>query len=294
MTVEREFTYLQTNGVTLHVVQAGPKDGEPVFLLHGFPEFWYGWHRQIDALAAAGFRVWAPDQRGYNLSSKPHAVEAYRVGELVRDILGLIDQSGHEKVNLVGHDWGGVVAWTLAMRAPERLKKLAILNIPHPSVFARNLRQNRQQQLKSWYVGLFQIPMLPELLLGAGDANGLAMTLFTSSNPGTFRDADIAQYTKAWKRPGAITGMLGWYRALGRSPSSVMPSGEQDNRVHVPTLMLWGTKDIALDVSNAQPSIDMCDDGELHLFEDAGHWIAHEKPEVVNAHLIEFFKETKE
>lgn len=292
MTVEREHYYLETNGVTLHVVQAGPKDGEPVFLLHGFPEFWYGWNKQIDALAAAGFRVWAPDQRGYNLSSKPHGIEAYRVGELVRDILGLIDQCGHEKVNLVGHDWGGVVAWTLAMRAPERLKKLAILNIPHPAVFARTLRENRRQQLKSWYVALFQIPVLPELLLGGGDANGLAMMMFQSSNPGTFNDADIAQYTKAWKRPGALTGMLGWYRAIGRSPSSVMPGG--DVRVHVPTLMLWGEKDIALDVSSAQPSIDLCDDGRLFTFNDAGHWIAHEKPEVVNAHLIEFFKETKE
>ncbi|MDX2163292.1 MAG: alpha/beta hydrolase [bacterium] len=288
---ELEHYYFDTNGVTLHVVQAGPKDGEPVILLHGFPEFWYGWHKQIDALAQAGFRVTAPDQRGYNLSSKPSAVEAYRVRELVADIIGLIDVLGYETVNLVGHDWGGVVAWTLAMRHPERFKKLGILNIPHPSVFARTLRTDRRQQLKSWYTVFFQLPLLPEWLLTGGDANGAALLMFNSSNPGTFTDADIAEYVKAWKRPGAMTGMLNWYRAVGRKPDSMLSrtDDKRDTRIHMPTLMIWGTNDIALDASMAQPSIDMCDDGRLVTFSDAGHWIAHEKPEEVNRLLIDFF-----
>ncbi|MFN8527593.1 MAG: alpha/beta hydrolase [Anaerolineae bacterium] len=285
--VDLEYTYLDTNGVTLHVVQAGPKDGEPVLLLHGFPEFWYGWKAQIQALAAAGFRVWAPDQRGYNLSSKPKAVEAYRMHQLVADVIGLIDQSGHERLHLVGHDWGGAVAWSVAMRHPDRLKKLAILNIPHPAVFLETVRSNPYQMLKSWYMGFFQLPLLPEALLTGGDANGAAIMLFASSNPGTFKDQDIAEYVKAWKRPGAMTGMINWYRALFRSPSSGTPRG--DVRIHVPTLMLWGEDDVALDASMAQPSIALCDEGKLITYPDAGHWIAHEKAEEVNRQLIGFF-----
>jgi len=291
---ELETYYIDVNNVTLHVKMAGPTDGDVVLLLHGFPEFWYGWKAQIDVLASAGYRVIVPDQRGYNLSSKPSAVEAYRMRELVADVIGLIDYSGHEKVYLVGHDWGGGVAWATAIRRPERIRKLAILNTPHPGVFLDQLRSNPVQMLRSVYMGVFQIPALPEAMLMIGDGMGAANLLRLGSKPGTFKDADIAEYIKAWKRPGAMTAMLNWYRASGRKPSSANPSSggaSPSPRVTVPTLLIWGTKDVALGEELASPSIAMCDEGRLVTFTEAGHFIAHEKPDEVNALLVEFISE---
>ena len=286
--VELETYYIDVNGVSLHVKMAGPTDGEPVILLHGFPEFWYGWKAQIEYLANAGYRVIAPDQRGYNLSDKPKAIEAYRMRELVADVIGLIDHIGQDKVFLVGHDWGGAVAWSTALRHPNRLKKLTILNTPHPAVFARTLREDWRQTTRSWYMGLFQVPLLPEALLSFADSVGAARMLISTAKPGTFNDADIAEYIKAWSRPNALTGMINWYRAVGRSPKSGTPQG--DLRVHVPTLLIWGTQEVALIEDLAQPSIDLCDDGRLVKFNDAGHWIAHEKPNEVNELLDEFLR----
>lgn len=145
-----------SSGVALHVAQAGPQDGPVVILLHGFPEFWYGWREQILALAAAGFRVWAPDQRGYNLSEKPRGVRNYRLDALARDIVGLMDAAGVERACVVGHDWGAAVAWWLGINYPNRLAKLAILNVPHPAVFLPFLRSHPGQMLKSWYMLFFQ------------------------------------------------------------------------------------------------------------------------------------------
>jgi len=165
--MELEHTYINTNGIRLHVVQAGPKSGVPVVLLHGFPEHWYGWRKQIPALVEAGCRVIVPDQRGYNLSDKPQGVENYGVYTLVDDVIGLIKALDYDKVNLVGHDWGAVVAWTLAVTHPECLHKLTILNVPHPAVMRRFLRRDLDQMRRSWYAGFFQIPWLPEKILSA-------------------------------------------------------------------------------------------------------------------------------
>ena len=160
MNLEEQF--IQTNGIRLHVVEAGPKSGPPVILLHGFPEFWYGWRKQIPVLAEAGFRVIVPDQRGYNLSDKPKGVRAYKLNQLTSDILGLIDALEYEKVNLVGHDWGAVVAWTLGIRNAERLHRLSIMNVPHPAVMKRFLQRDIEQLRRSWYAILFQLPWIPE------------------------------------------------------------------------------------------------------------------------------------
>src|SRR5512147_1596019 len=160
--MELEHSTIKTNGIQHHVVQAGPKSGIPVVLLHGFPEFWYGWRKQITALAAAGCRVIVPDQRGYNLSDKPKGVKAYGVFTLVDDIIGLIDALGYEKVNLVGHDWGAGVAWILAILHPERLHRLSIMNVPHPAVMRRFLMRDLEQIRRSWYIFLFQLPWIPE------------------------------------------------------------------------------------------------------------------------------------
>jgi pimeloyl-ACP methyl ester carboxylesterase len=156
---------IKTNGITLHVVEAGPVDGPPVILLHGFPEAWYSWRYHIKSLAAAGYHVLAPDQRGYNLSDKPKGVKAYRLGELALDIVGLLDQIGQPKAVIIGHDWGAAVGWYLATCYPERVEKYIALNVPHPSLMPILLRRYPRQLLKSWYVIFFQLPWLPELAI---------------------------------------------------------------------------------------------------------------------------------
>jgi len=131
-----QFRLVETNGVRLHIAEGGPADGPLVLLLHGFPEFWYGWRKQIPALMEAGFHVVAPDQRGYNLSDKPRGIDAYRVGVLAGDAFGLMDAFGHERASVVGHDWGAAVAWRMALQRPERVERLGIINVPHPLVLA--------------------------------------------------------------------------------------------------------------------------------------------------------------
>jgi pimeloyl-ACP methyl ester carboxylesterase len=285
--MQYETTYIETNGIKLHVVMAGPKDGQPVFLLHGFPEFWYGWRKQIEPLAKAGYRVIVPDQRGYNLSDKPKGVKAYSLDKLVADILGLIDALGYKKVNLIGHDWGAVVAWAFAIWHPERLYKLGILNVPHPAVMMNFLRRGDPEQLRrSWYVFAFQIPWLPEYFLRKNDWRNAVRVLRGSGKIHTFTNEDITEYKKAWSQPGAMTAMLNWYRAIGRHRPK-MPDG---SRVKVPTLMMWGMQDIALSHRMARPSMDYCEDGKLVFFEDATHWVQHDAAEDVTTCLLDFLR----
>ncbi len=277
-----------TNGVNLHVVMAGPKDGPLVIMLHGFPEFWYGWRRQIPALAAAGYHVWAPDQRGYNRSDKPQGVGAYAIDTLARDIVGLIEASGREQVYLVGHDWGAAVAWWVAGKHPERVKKLVILNVPHPAVMRRTVLEDDEQRKKSWYIFFFQLPWLPERSLTADDFTNMVRALKGSSRRGTFSAEDIAAYKQAWSQPGAVSSMLNWYRAVVRRQAQ----GVEVGRIRPPTLMIWGANDFALSRTMAQPSIDLCDDGRLVFLEEASHWVQHEEPETVNRLLLEFLGAT--
>jgi pimeloyl-ACP methyl ester carboxylesterase len=276
---------IETNGVRLHVVTAGNPGGKPVVLLHGFPEFWYGWRRQIPALAAAGYRVIVPDQRGYNLSEVPKGVRAYRSEELVADVLGLLDHFGYERVRLAGHDWGAAVAWSLAIHHPDRLEKLAILNVPHTDVMWQTIRSSPRQLLKSWYIGFFQIPGLADGLLRMGNFAGAVRLLRSSGRAGTFSEADLEEYRQAWNNSVGLTGMINWYRAAVRyrSHSSV------DRRVHVPVLILWGRRDVALSAGMAQGSLELCDDGRLVYFDDATHWVQHNAAQAVNRELIAFF-----
>lgn len=275
-----ENNYIETNGVRLHVVQAGPQSGIPVVLLHGFPEFWYGWRKQIPALAEAGCRVIAPDQRGYNLSDKPRGVKAYRLQHLVEDMLGLIDALEYEKVNIVGHDWGALVAWMLAIQQPKRLHRLGIINVPHPAVMRRFLTRDPEQMGRSLYALFFQLPWLPELTVRLS----ASLSLRRTGHGNAFTDEDIRKYKEAWSQPGALTSMLNWYRAAARH----QPHITEDMRVRVPTLMLWGVKDVALSYRMARPSLDYCAKGNLIFFPDATHWVQHEEAEEVNRHLVSF------
>jgi len=286
-----EHTYFSTNGIRLHVVQAGPADGPLVVLLHGFPEFWFGWRHQIGALTQAGYRVVVPDQRGYNLSDKPKGVDNYRVATLAADVVGLLDALGQEQCFLVGHDWGAAVAWETAIRYPGRIQKLAILNVPHPDVMTRFILSNPAQMRKSWYIFFFQLPLIPEAILRANDWNPAMKMLTGSGQPGSFTEADIQQYRQAWRRKDSMKSMINWYRAAFRGAlrGPWYPAKVVARRVSIPTLILWGKNDVALSYQMAQPSVDLCDDGRLVTFEQATHWVQHDEAEAVSQHLLVFF-----
>lgn len=271
--------------VTLHAICAGRSEGPVVVLLHGFPEFWYGWHRQVEPLAAAGFRVIVPDQRGYNLSSKPRGVASYALRELVSDVITIADQLGQQKIFLAGHDWGAALAWSTALLHPERVAKLAVLNVPHPSVMRRYVYTRLPQTLRSWYIFFFQIPRLPETFLSAFNFRMAAKALQGSSRPGTFSAEDLAQFRAAWSQPGALTAMINWYRAAIRYRIPF-----PNRTVRVPTRILWGERDKFLMAEMAHESLRYCANGELFTFADASHWLQHEQPERVSQLLVEFFR----
>ena len=280
-----EAIFFQNANVRLHAIAAGPKDGPVVVLLHGFPEFWYGWRRQIEPLADAGFRVIVPDQRGYNLSSKPSGVAAYALTELVSDVIAIADQLGQEKIFLAGHDWGAAVAWSTALLYPQRIAKLVALNVPHPSVMRRFMMKHMRQMLRSWYIFFFQLPYLPEAFFSAFHFLVGARSLLRSSRPGTFSAEDLNQYRTAWSQPGALTAMINWYRALFRTRAKF-----PDKTVRIPTRILWGERDAFLLAEMAHESLRYCKDAELFTFANASHWLQHEEPARVSELLIDFFR----
>lgn len=280
------------NQITLHVMTDGPEHGTPVILLHGFPEFHYGWRHQVPALVEAGFRVIVPDQRGYNLSEKPRGIAAYDVDVLAGDVIALMDHFGIRKARIAGHDWGAVVAWTTALNHPGRVERLAIMNVPHPDVMTEFVLRNPAQRKKSWYVFFFQLPGLAEWMLSAGNFKNLGRMLQQSGRRNTFTETDITEYKKAWSQKGAVTAMLNWYRAVFRRGLRFAFSQNKPaaRRVTVPVMMLWGRRDVALSADMARPSIDLCDAGELTFYDKATHWVQHDAKEEVNQKLIGFMR----
>lgn len=280
-----EHRMIKTNGIQLHCAMDGPENGVPVFLLHGFPDFWYGWRHQIAFLSSQGYRVIAPDQRGYNTSEKPDGVAAYNIDQLAADVVGLLDSFQYEKAFLVGHDWGGMVAWRAVARYPLRFHKVAILNVPHPSVLKQEIRSNWRQKRKSWYIFFFQLPWLPEQVGRFANWSILTSSLKRSSRADTFSADDFRMYKEAWLQPGAFHAMIQWYRALLKTRAERLPN----RRVTIPLLMLWGAQDHYLGREMIQPSMDLCDQGSVKIFEDTSHWIQHEQPDRVNQLLLELF-----
>jgi len=272
-------------GIRLHALEDGRADSRLLILLHGFPEFSGAWRRLIPPLVRAGLHVVAPDQRGYAQSDKPQALDAYAIDVLGADVLRLADACGAARFCLAGHDWGGVVAWWVALHHPERLDRLAILNAPHPAAFERVVRRDPRQLARSWYVAAFQLPRLPEWLMSRRGMAAAVRALVDSSRPGTFSVEDLARYRQAWSYPGAWTGMINWYRAGVRRPSSV----RVPPRVVVPTLILWGDRDRALLPRLAEESLRFCDHGHLVRFPDATHWLHHEEAAGVADALVGFF-----
>jgi pimeloyl-ACP methyl ester carboxylesterase len=278
------------NGVRLHYVEAG--SGPLVILLHGFPEFWYSWRHQIPALAAADFHVLAPDLRGYNLSDKPPGVWAYRIDALLGDVIGLIEHADADKAAIIGHDWGGVIAWHLAMYHPRLVEKLVILNAPHPVAYWREMRSWRQL-LKSWYVFFFQVPGLPELLLSVGDFDWVGRMLRRDPvNPGTFGPENIRRYKQALARPGALTAALNYYRAALRHRPRRAAKG--DEPISVPVLLLWGERDSYLSPRLTEGLSPWVPNLRVVHFPDVSHWIQNDAPERVNRLMIDFLLENKE
>lgn len=286
--VEKQF--VRAGNLQFHVITAGPEDGEPLLLLHGFPEFWYGWRKQIPYFADQGYRVIVPDQRGYNLSDKPADVSSYNIDLLATDVRNLLDTFAIEKVNLVGHDWGALVAWWTAILYPDRLKKLGILNVPHPVAGADVIRNSPAQLLRSGYIFFFNLPIIPENVLAFNNFDALIRALKESSTEGAFTEGDFEQYRLAWSQRDALSSMLNWYRALLRSSLNNQWEQARDLRISTPTLMLWGEQDVALGKELAQPSIEMCDDGELVFFPKASHWVQHDDPQGVNRLLHDFLQ----
>ncbi len=272
--------YAELSEVRLHYVEQG--EGPLVILLHGFPEAWFGWRFQIPALATAGFRVVAPDLRGFNLSSKPAGVAAYELDHVAYDVKELIETLGEQSAFVAGHDWGGATAWELAMRHPEAVRRLAILSSPHPRRFRHALLRNRRQMARSWYFGLFQLPWLPEQLLARDGWAGLKQGFAKDARTGTFRPEDAARYVEAWEQPGARTAMLNYYRA------GIRRRGAELTPIAAPTLVLWGDRDRYLLPELAEPDPkDVPDQRVVHL--DASHWIHHDEWAEVNHRLAEFF-----
>lgn len=276
------------NGLRFHVSEQG--EGPLVLLLHGFPEFWYSWHFQLPALAAAGFRAVAPDLRGYNLSEKPPGVASYHIDHLVADVAAMLREWGDEAGGyLVGHDWGGVIAWSVAARHPELVKKLVILNAPLPARYLEVLRETPVQVAKSYYAFLFQLPWLPERLLTLGTpATVRRFFLSTGLNPAHMTEEDARAYYDALTQPGAATAMLNYYRSNVRQIVSE-GGAPSEPPISAPTLLLWGRRDVALDARNAERDKLLRWVSPLRVEPlEASHWPHLDIPEQVNRHLLDF------
>lgn len=311
--------YADVNGIRLHYAVAGEGNGRLILFAHGFPQFWYAWKDQLEEFGRDWFAV-APDLRGYNLSDKPEGVEQYAARHVIADLRALAAHLGNERFTLVGHDWGGAIAWGFALAHPEALDRLIIINSPHPVIFERELRENRAQQRASAYMRRFRQPSAERwlaednfrLLRAALLDDGLARGYITPD------DADA--YVAAWSQPGALTCGLNYYRAMRLAPPTTEPKIEQRTfindlppldhteaidpadvaarparprdaaafTVRIPTLVIWGEQDTALLTGNLDGLEDYVPDLTLRRIPDAGHWVIHEQPGVVNGYIREF------
>jgi epoxide hydrolase 4 len=270
--------------IEISFAQAGPPDGELVILLHGFPEYWGAWRKQVSRLADAGFHVVAPDQRGYGLSGKPSTIAAFDLDHLAADIIGLAGQLGHRRFSLVGHDWGGLVAWWVASRDASVLRRMVVLNAPHPAVWREAMGQDWRQWLKSLYVRVMQLPRLPEVMIHQQNYQALTRALA----PAKLEAGELEGYREAWAQPGALTAMINWYRAFlkKRLPASGTFA------VSVPTLIIWGDRDPYAMPELAERSARLCSNVRVLHIPEATHWLHHEQPSRIGDLLAAFLSES--
>lgn len=283
-TISPEHQTIASNGVHLHYVTQG--EGPLMLMLHGFPEFWYSWRHQILEFSN-DYKVVAIDLRGYNDSDKPSDRSAYQLSELIQDVKGVIQGLGYEHCVLVGHDWGGAIAWNFAYKYPEMVDRLIVMNLPHPAKFAAGLRTFRQL-LRSWYIFFFQLPFLPELVLQAFDYK-LVAAIFSKMavDKTTFTLADLQAYRRAAAKPGALTAMLNYYRANILQPNLL---SHEWGILQVPTLLIWGENDAALGVELTYGTEAYVADLTVHYIPQCSHWVQQEKPQLVNQYMRVFLQ----
>ena len=285
MDASRTYEFTIANGVRLHYVAAG--NGPLMLMLHGFPEFWYSWRYQISEFSQ-DYRVVALDLRGYNESGKPKNPAAYQMSVLVDDIRAVIQALGYERAIVMGHDWGGAIAWNFAYACPSLVDKLIVLNMPHPAKLAEGMQSIEQLQ-KSWYMFAFQIPILPEILLQWDDYRAIeSIFVDTTPNPSAFSPADIEAYKNAAAKRGALTAMLNYYREAISSLFEERDWGVLD----VPTLMAWGEEDTALGKELTFGTDVYVRDFQVRYIPNVGHWVQQEAPEQVNEYIREFLDDS--
>ena len=286
MTIPGEFISVRANGLDFEVLSAGEGD-RLALCLHGFPEHALSWRHQIPLLVSLGYRVWAPNLRGYGNTTRPPNVDDYTIAKLLDDVTALIDASTATSVTLIGHDWGGALCWFYAMRPARPVERLVIMNVPHPKLFNKALRSSWRQRLRSWYMLFFQLPRLPEWALGRDHARSIGeMFRRSATDPSRFGDDIIAVYRDQASRPGALGAMINWYRAArrGRPAHARAPTP----RIEIPTLMLWGEADTALGKETTYGTGAYVSDLRLHYLPGVSHWVQQDAPERVNELLGAF------
>jgi len=286
-------------GVTLNVASAGPEDGEPILFLHGFPESHRTWRHQLKGLADK-YRVFAPDQRGFAASDKPEGVENYETDKIVADIMALADSLGLDHFTLAGHDWGGAVAWTAALTHPLRVKRLIIVNAPHPLVFQKSLIEDEAQREASQYINFFRSPAAEAAITGMGLENFLDRVMLSHADATKLPAEERRHYLDDWSQPGALTNMLNWYRA---SKMTVPAPGEDSKaplwtqapfpKLRMPVLVVWGLKDTALLPVQLDGLHDLIEDLRVVTSPTAGHFITGEEPGIVTSAIRDFMAETE-
>jgi epoxide hydrolase 4 len=279
-----EFIRVAANGINFEVATMGSGD-RLALCLHGFPEHAYSWRYQMPLLARLGYRVWAPNLRGYGGTDSPQEVSAYQTSTLIDDVAGLIEAANPRETLLLAHDWGAALAWVLAIDQPRLIDRLVILNLPHPACFGREIRKPAQF-FKSWYMLFFQFPWLPELILGRRQGRAISELIReTSRNPARFPDEDLEIYRANASRPGGLRAMLNWYRGFFRSHDLQRFFGRNVPVIHTPTLFLWGDSDVALSLRTTSGTEQYVSDLTFRVFPGVSHWIQQEAPEAVNAML---------
>lgn len=270
------------NGLEFEVTEAGQGD-HLALCLHGFPELNFSWRYQMPLLARMGYRVWAPNQRGYGASSRPPNVEDYRADTIVADAAALFDASGAKKLTLIAHDWGGAIAWLFAINRARPVERLVVMNLPHPICFAAALKHWPQKR-RSWYMAMFQLPWLPERMMLANDAAAIRRSFRGMAvDKARFPDEVLDVYARAAQRRGAMTAMVNWYRAAARHRDGLKLSN--GGRVEAPTLIVWGEADAALGLETLDGTERFVADLTIRRLPGVSHWVQQEAPEAVNAIL---------
>jgi epoxide hydrolase 4 len=282
-------THQLPSGLKMRIARAGA--GPLIIMLHGFPECWYSWRNQLREFSSS-FDCIAPELRGYGETDAPVGVHHYAIEKLVDDVAGLVEALGCKRAIIVGHDWGGAIAWATAMMKPQIVERLIVMNCPHPKKFREHLRSNPRQMLRSWYMFFFQLPWIPEAMLRAGGFAAMTRAIHNSAvNKYAFSDADLDVFREAFKRPYAITAAINYYRALARGGFVRTPAANHwiNRKIDAPTLLIWGEEDFAL---GKELTFDMRDlfNGPLQIkyVPGSGHWVQQERPEAVNRYMHEF------